>query len=56
MDRQIRRLGITFVGLFGTVIGIINAFTGMAATGSGVIARSVSPGASPRKTRSIAGR
>jgi biopolymer transport protein ExbB/biopolymer transport protein TolQ len=26
-----------FVGLFGTVIGIINAFTGMAATGSGGI-------------------
>ena len=27
-----------FVGLFGTVVGIINAFTGMAATGSGGIA------------------
>jgi len=26
-----------FVGLFGTVVGIINAFTGMAATGSGGI-------------------
>jgi biopolymer transport protein ExbB/biopolymer transport protein TolQ len=34
-----------FVGLFGTVIGIINAFTGMAATGSGGIG-SVSAGIS----------
>ncbi len=27
-----------FIGLFGTVVGIINAFTGMAATGSGGLA------------------
>ena len=27
-----------FIGLFGTVLGIINAFTGMAATGSGGLA------------------
>ena len=27
-----------FVGLFGTVVGIVNAFTGMAATGSGGLA------------------
>ncbi len=30
-----------FIGLFGTVIGIINAFRGMAITGSGGIARRV---------------
>src|SRR3989441_12832812 len=38
-----------FVGLFGTVVGIINAFTGMAATGAGGIGGR--PGGDRKSTR-----